>query len=403
MPNIQDLGYPLGYKVDRASVPDLTVPSGSRDEGQVSVHVFGRGLEWMQKEAVVTVSPNSVWRLVSDEGPYLRGTDLAPFPLGFFSAGMQFSLMAELQRHAQQQGVLLETIEVVQHNTYAMSGTVSKGDMLASAYPVEILVRLRTSAPRHVVHDLVRRAETSSPPHALMRESLRQNTFSLVCNGRVVPLTTVNPSSGSVAPDPLQAFETLAPTPEEEYRPEILSKVAAAEVVVGVEGGAGSSLKDDQRRVVRIYSEGRILENGLMEVVVHLRSPIGSSFRFLSEDPALTGGSETAPPPLAFPMTSVAFCYMTQVGRYARITRQDLQAMRIVQQCAFRWEKAADGYERVIPSPVDTHVYLEGDLSDEAAENLVRMGERTCYLHASMKATLPSVITVELNGERMSP
>ena len=58
-------------------------------------------MEGMQKEAIVHYGPTgTVWRMVSDEGPYLNGTDLAPFPLAFYTAGMAFSFMTELLRHA---------------------------------------------------------------------------------------------------------------------------------------------------------------------------------------------------------------------------------------------------------------------------------------------------------------
>ena len=83
LPSIESLGHPLAYKM-RADRDQLT----SSDEFS-AVRVEAHALGGMQKEALVYQgSTRSLWRMVSDEGPYLNGTDLAPFPLAFFSVGM---------------------------------------------------------------------------------------------------------------------------------------------------------------------------------------------------------------------------------------------------------------------------------------------------------------------------
>jgi hypothetical protein len=61
--------------------------------GRDVIKVEARQLAGHQKEAVVTEgAKGNAWRLTSDEGKHLRGSDLAPFPLGFFNAGMQSDL-----------------------------------------------------------------------------------------------------------------------------------------------------------------------------------------------------------------------------------------------------------------------------------------------------------------------
>jgi hypothetical protein len=48
--------------------------------------VEARAMTYHQKEAVVSeVIQGVAWRITSDEGAALEGTDLAFFPLGFFS------------------------------------------------------------------------------------------------------------------------------------------------------------------------------------------------------------------------------------------------------------------------------------------------------------------------------
>ncbi len=47
--------------------------------------------------------------------------------------------------------------------------------------------------------------------------------------------------------------------------------------------------------------------------------------------------------------------------------------------------------------------FLDADYSDASdATKLVDMGQQTCFLHAAMRGEHPSVVTVELNGEKIS-
>ena len=69
------------FKVSNSGdVPLNASPNGRR----LSFRTAARALEGMQKEAVVTcANTGTAWRMLCDEGPWLNGTDLAPFPLGF--------------------------------------------------------------------------------------------------------------------------------------------------------------------------------------------------------------------------------------------------------------------------------------------------------------------------------
>ncbi len=96
MPNIENSDFPLVFKVQESP---MTPPEGNPVEDEttkIALRVQVRALDGMQKEAVVSTNSGNTWRLVSDEGPYLNGTDLAPFPLAFYTAGMQFSFISEI-------------------------------------------------------------------------------------------------------------------------------------------------------------------------------------------------------------------------------------------------------------------------------------------------------------------
>ena len=85
MPSIESSPHPLIFKIaNRDPLPS----SHSNDKNQIAIHTMTRALDGMQKEAIVNDSfTNTAWRMVCDEGPWLNGTDLSSFPLGFFSTG----------------------------------------------------------------------------------------------------------------------------------------------------------------------------------------------------------------------------------------------------------------------------------------------------------------------------
>lgn len=399
MSNIESSGLPLAFKILGTSTPASDSGEAS-NEDRTALRVHARALEGMQKEAVVSSNSGSAWRVVSDEGPYLNGTDLAPFPLAFYTAGMQFSYLSELLSHAAVHGVPLKSVELWQDNYYTMEGSALKGTMLGGAKPAELKIKIASDSSWETIRKLIRLAEASSPAHAMMRDVLA-NTFSLKFNGRRVPVTGVNPSSTEAGPDSGGAFDTIQSADDTEFLPGIISKVDGLDKVFEKEGGAGSSLQADQKRTLHIHGQARALDGMLMEATIQAFKPIGSAFRFLCDGTA-EGGKENAPPPLAYLSAGVGFCYMTQIGRYAHITKQNLRKYEIVQDNMFTVSGSADDWSQIASvHPTDTQVFLEADETEETAQKTVSMGERTCFLHAAMRGSCASVIKVELNGREI--
>jgi len=390
LPSIEGMGFPLAFKVagDIYSPPPLKA-----SEGEVAVRLEARALEGMQKEALVHYGPNNtVWRMVSDEGPYLNGTDLAPFPLAFYSAGMAFSFLSELERHAVQRNIDLRSVSLEQDSYYTMQGSAIRGDMIGGALPTELSVRIEADASRENIIAIVNLAEASSPAQSYMNDVL-QNTFSLEANGQPLPVSGVTPAPGEREPDPEPEFEAAYPARPEEFQPGIITKHATAEALKGVEGGAGSSLKSEQKRTLHVHAQAAIREDGLREAEVHLFKPIGSTFLFISDE-----NSQIAPPSLGYLSAGVAFCYMTQLGRYATILKQDLSSYRLIQDNVF---KTSAGDVKAEAKPVNTQLFVTLNDTDEAAQRLLYMGERTCFLHAAMRSSNRSELSVELDGEEL--
>lgn len=387
LPSIESIGRPLVYKV---APPGPVRPP---DPEAVRVRVEARALEGMQKEALVHHEPtNTTWRMVSDEGPYLNGTDLAPFPLAFYAVGMAFSYLSELERHAAARGVVLRSVRLQQDNYYTMQGSAIRGDMIGGALPAEIAVSVESSASPEQIAELVRLAEASSPAQSYMNDVLR-NTFWLAANGRPIPVKEVAACASDHHSDPSPEFDAVQPAPTESSLPDIITKRTSAEAVHGVEGGAGSSLHSEQKRTLHVRTEAWIRDDGMREAEVRLFKPIGSSFRLVSDET-----SRAAPPSLGYLSAGVGFCYMTQLGRYAKIVKQDLGSYRIVQDNVFRPRGAG---ARAEARPVDTHLFVTLNDTDEAAQRLLRMGERTCFLHAAMRSGNRSKLSATLNGQSL--
>jgi len=241
MASIESLGHPLVFSISDA--PEVV----TNPPGHVTVVADVHALDGMQKEALVRVGSGRTWRMVSDEGPYLNGADMAPFPLAFFAAGMQFSFLSELGRGARARSVALTSVELVQETFYSMEGSFLRGDATGGAMPVRLEVVVESEAEPDMVAEVVRMAAARSGPQALMRDALT-SLFALTHNGHRCEIDGLASSASTRAEAP--DFDGVVPDPEHRTPDDIIIKTREAEQVHGVEGGAGSSLKAEQKRTL---------------------------------------------------------------------------------------------------------------------------------------------------------
>ena len=79
---------------------------------------------------------------------------------------------------------------------------------------------------------------------------------------------------------------------------------------------------------------------------------------------------------------------MTQIGRYAQITKQNLNSYRIIQDTGFRLA----GDCETDAAAVQTLVCLDTRETRDKSIQLVRMAEQACYLHAAFSTAAGSKI-----------
>lgn len=375
---------PRFFAFDEPARYGLVPPTARRD---VAVRTFVRSLAGMQKEALVVSSADGrAWRLTCDEGPYLAGHDEAPFPLAFLNAGMVASYMNEVVALAEQRGVRMDDLRLTLDNFYTMEGSALRGTMVGGALPPELTIEVDTDADHGTLRSLAADAVDASPLNGLLRG---QNTslFTLTHNGQPLEPARVTALESPALADVEDRYDQIT-VDGPDGAADLMQKVGSAELHEG-EGGAASSLQAEQKRTLHVRGVCTVRSDGVKVIDVQLFKPSGSNFRFLSDEPEGSGGLGRAPDAATLISAGIAFCFMTQFGRYAAITKKRLGRYRIIQDTHFSFGGASGGTGRAGGAdPVETHAYLEAEEDADFARTLVDMGEQTCFLHALCRTDL---------------
>jgi len=392
MDTIDAYGDPLAFKV-RQGLSD-SGPFG-RERPERRIQVEARQMAGHQKEAVVTLDGNgTAWRLASDEGAHLKGTDLAPFPLGFFNAGLQSDLYGRLRHHAKRNEVALDALTVRLENRYWLTGSFALGTGEGHAEPTQIEVNVTSGAPAHQVRRVVEEAVATSPAMALLRTPL-ENTFALYINGRRRHVEGVRNSPAPDASDPYMKYQAPPrPLAGVTTLPDPIVKTGEKEA--GVSAAAPAST--DKRIVRTINGEGHpIAPEGCYELDTWLAMPGASHFRFRTDE----SGAERAPTGLALLSAAISFCYMTQLSRYIEHMHLAIKSVRLVQSNSYGMSAGAGESVTGVAGPIDTHLFLNGEAPEETHARLLMIAARTCYLHATTAAALQPVVRVVHNGSQI--
>lgn len=378
-------GDPLAFRL-RAGAGRRSLLGAGRDV----IRVEARQMAGHQKEAVVTEgAQGGAWRLTSDEGRHLKGTDLAPFPLGFFNAGLQCDLYGRIRRLAAERGIALDDVAIRVANHYWLTGSFIQGTGEGHAEAPDIDVQVQSRAPAAAVEALVAAAANASPAIAFIRAPLAGNTFALYINGRRRQVEGVANSPSPDAGDPYRVY-AKAPRPlDASARRDLIEKTGRQEQ--GTPEAAPATVTN--KLIRNIFGDGRpVGRDGLFEVDTFLGVPGASHFRIVSDE----GDADAAPSGLALLSAGIAFCYMTQLSRYIENMKMNIRGVRLVQ---FNPYLAA---ANAAVEPVDTHLFLNGEAPDETHLRLLTIAARTCYLHAASKAPHEPNLRIVHNGRAVA-
>jgi hypothetical protein len=377
-------GYPIAFMTAKGRRPGIvTGEPGSSDTMLLEVRQVGAH----QKESVVREGADgSSWRMASDEGVHLKGTDLAPFPLGYFNAGLQADLAGRIVKLAKARGIQLKSLSMRLKNGYSLTGSFVQGTGVGVGEYCAVDIDLETSAGRDAAALLVRDGLAASPCFAMLTMRL-ENTFALYVNSRRHTVTTLPASTSADAADPYLKYAKLPqPMAGADTLPDLITKLPEKQpgepITAPVEG-----------KVIReVTGSGELVDpSGIYRCKTGLNLPASSVFSYTCDESA----AERAPSGLALATAGIAYCYITQLCRYIEHQKLPIRAVRIVQTSPYGI--AADG--RGTAAPCDTHLFMSGEAPAQGFETLMQVAANTCYLHQTMIHQPRLIITARQGGQ----
>ena len=388
---IEGSGFPLGFRFSETNQRSALVLGQA---GNDSIIVECRAMGDHQKESIVTEGIHGPqWRMTSDEGPYLQGTDHAPFPLGFFNVGLQADLINRMMHLAQVRSIPIDTLHVELDNLYSFSGSFFKGTGQGSADGVEIRIKMTSKSDANTIRTLVNDAIQASPVFASLKTPLL-NTFAIYVNGQRRDVVGMHSSTSPEKQDPFKKYTQLpSPLKNDADQTDLITKIPF------VSSEEMQTMPSESARIglrVKGHSELNESRTGVISETT-LERPVGSKFGFKTDE---FSSQSTAPSGLSYLCAGIAFCYMTQLLRYSEYLKYKISDIRMVQVNPFRLTgSAAQNNLQAFADPVDTHLFLNGEEADEVMQNLLTMGAKTCYLHAALSAQVVPQISISLNTE----
>jgi uncharacterized OsmC-like protein len=378
---LEEIGRPVIYGVEKLET--LGLAAAPNRHGQ-SIRTWIRSLEGIQKEGVTFSGlTGRAWRFASDEGAHLGGRDMAPNPLSFVGVGMAASFMTELLALASQRGITLGNPVLVVENFYYRDGSFPRGTMVSSAMSPEISLDCQSSASADETRQLIMDAVAAAPVNGLVRDE-KISVFSLTHNGVQIDPIKVAAILGSALADPGDPIARLGPMAGGD-RDQPLAEITLSEKDMARRVAANpepAPVLDGSKVLLHLRTICRVRGDGTYECLREQYKGCSSSWTFIVDDrPDVE--TAIAPDAVSYFAIGLAFCFMTQIGRYSHMAKLPVDAYRVVQDLHFTKGGASGGTEKGGTSdPVETHVYIDTGTDDDTAREVIRIAEATCFLHA---------------------
>ena len=372
---LEDINFPLAFLSKQGN--------HSANDSLYSFHVEARQLHHHQKEAVVACSnTGDEWRFTSDEGGHLKGSDLAPFPLGYFNAGMHGDIMQWILQLAKDKAIEISSIELNVINHYWLTGSFVSGTGHGHSEPPDINVSIQSPASSAQINDLVQEALQKSAVISYLNQQLH-NTFAIYANGRRRTVIDLNDSTANDIEDPFQVRLT-APSPAAGY----VTNDAIHKLTTKVDGEVVLASASPTGKVLRnIHGKSKwVAGSSTIDVDTYLELAGASHFNFKV---SVLETNRQYPSGFTLLSAGITFCFMTQLSRYIENMKMPIAGLRVVQDSSYQIQNG-----HAVASPLDTHLFINGTADDATCTTLLSVSERTCYLHATAITALIPIVNI---------
>lgn len=139
------------------------------------------------------------------------------------------------------------------------------------------------------------------------------------------------------------------------------------------------------------------------KALVEPNLPTWGTFELICDEGTALGGEDTAPPPLGYFSSGLAFCLLTHLASYIRAKKLKVDNIRVEQRMRFSTslvteaEKSADLQGNC--DGLETYVVIDSPEPAERIKALIEVSESACMALQAIVNTVPQFTKVRLNGE----
>lgn len=355
------------------------------------------GLVGLQKEGLVEdVGTGRTWRLASDEGAYLNGTDLAPAPLMYWAAGALADVTHSIANAATNAGISITAIEVSSSQEFGLDGSFLRAEAVATAGTLNLQLSVTSDATEEIVADIIALGLGAAAAAGAVSSSI-EGQLALSVNGRVSVIESHPWEAAAVG---VRARGERDPFHRYAQRPEPESKTASpTDVVVKLPALSDTTSRTGPNtpgRIRFLVMAATTWSPGAPRSAVSVEFPgAGTAQWEIAYDPS----GKLAPSPVALLSIGAAFCFHTQLARLVKSQCVPLDAPRLVQNSAV---EKRDGVARL--SALNTTLFVSGQVDAEQASRIAAAAQASCFAHQSLaraSEVVPTLSRAEGSSQRI--
>lgn len=145
-------------------------------------------------------------------------------------------------------------------------------------------------------------------------------------------------------------------------------------------------------------------ERGMRKkALVEPNLPSWGTFELICDEGLALGGEDTAPPPLGYLASGIAFCLLTHLSSYIRAKKLVVNNVRVEQRMLFSTSLVTDAEKsadlRGNCDGLETYVLIDSPEPREKIQALIEVSESACMALQSIVNQVPQSTKVRLNGE----